>query len=79
MTMDILSAIANNRELCDALKTAFTEEFENETLDETIPNEQLGAVVRARLEGLRKVERVFRRIESMRTPPVQTIEPNPAR
>lgn len=75
----ILAAFANSPELVEAVKAIILEQFGLEKIDIKNTNEQLGAFVRARLEGAALVELAFREIEMLKTQEPQTEKINPAR
>ena len=73
-----LRPFADNKEMMAAVKLAILDEFST-SMSLDMPNEELGQVVRARLEGTRLVEEAFRKISSMRTPDAPEQEVNMAR
>jgi len=80
--MEILKSIADNPQILEALKKAFIDEFTKDELNmnnAALTNELIGAITRARLDGLRKVESVFRQIEAYKTPKPSEPSVNPAR
>jgi hypothetical protein len=59
----ILKTIADNPALFEAVKEAVLAEFDIDRLDTSQQdNHLLGEIVRARLEGIKKVEEAFRKI-----------------
>lgn len=77
---DILRSFVNNKEVFEAVKEAVVGKFREEKVDtKALSDEQIGQITRARLDGLERVEAVFREMERYRQtqggpPPV-----NPAR
>jgi hypothetical protein len=75
-----LRLIADNVVLFDAVKKILTLQFRNdEGISLLNTDEELGQVVRARLEGLRKVEKGFKQIEQFKSPEEKGEIKNPAR
>lgn len=69
MDKNILSIIADNQTLADALKKLILNEFEVETpqADLGVSDEILGQIFRARLVGKNKVENAFKKISTYKT------------
>lgn len=67
--MDILTTIADNQALLDAVKRVILDEFADTSVedDSTLSDEQLGQMYRARLVGLQKVDKAFREIQKHKT------------
>lgn len=78
MLNDVLRTIANDQPLIDALKDAFRQEFDK-PVDTNRNDAELGQMVRARIEGMKAVEEVFRKVSQMKTPEKKPTEGNPAR
>ena len=76
---NVLSIVANNKALFDALKDVMKKQFDLDQIALEQSNEEMGQVVRARLVGLIKVEQGFRAIEQFKTEKESRVEPNPAR
>lgn len=77
---NILNIIADNPSLTKALKDLFQKHF---TLDiqgiAQLENEGIGQVIRARMDGLAKIEEAFKEIRSFATVQEEKEQPNPAR
>ena len=67
--MDILKAIADNPSLLDAVRKTIEAEFSLDNLDTTHANELLGEKVRARIEGLARVQEAFKKINRYKSNP----------
>lgn len=79
MKHEILKGIADNPPLFEALKELLRSKFSLEGVGKDLPNEQLGEVVRARLEGLARVEEVFVEIARQKSQPPRESAKNLAR
>lgn len=77
--MKILNLIADNPALTDALKELFRKKFSVDDANTNLDNESLGQVVRARIDGLKKVDDAFSEIEKYRTIKEEPVGENPAR
>jgi hypothetical protein len=79
--MEILKSVADNREIFETLRKLFIDEFTKDEVNTLsgASDELLGQITRARLDGLRKVESVFRQIEAYKTPKPSEPSVNPAR
>lgn len=77
--MSLLALIADNQLLFDELKACLTKQFSLDALDTTLSNEEIGARVRARLDGLKAVEDAFREIATYKTKTGAEKPQNPAR
>jgi hypothetical protein len=75
----ILKVIADNPALLEAVRGLFLEKFSTDDLSPQMSNEVLGQKVRARLEGLAKVEEVFKEIEKCGSVEKKKEGVNPAR
>lgn len=75
----ILSQLADNPALLDAVRAFVLDQFNIPTIDPALSNEQLGAIVRANIGGAATVELAFRDIARLKTEPSKKEEPNPAR
>lgn len=64
----ILKVIADNPLLIEELRKIFDAEFSDSLLEMGFSNERLGERVRARLEGLLRVETAFQKILAYQTP-----------
>ena len=73
----MLRVIADNEELKRELRKLFEAEFSIDNLSNQMTNEVLGQVVRARLDGLILVDKVFRKIETHKTPKEEKDSKNP--
>ena len=78
---DFLKAFANNPEMFEVVKRTITDAFRNDEVNTAsgASDELLGQITRARLDGLRKVESVFREMERYRDAPTGEPPANPAR
>jgi hypothetical protein len=80
---NILSLVADNPALYEALRELFEDCFSLDTLydhkTDTLSNEQLGAILRARLDGLAVVDEAFQKIAQFVTIPANPQPRNPAR
>lgn len=72
--MDTLKIIADNQALTLALRDILEQQFALDDLDITQGNAVLGEVVRARLEGMKKIESAFKEIAKHKT---YTVPPPP--
>ena len=77
--MEILSQIADNPQLTEALKAVLLKQFSLDQLDNELDNERLGQIVRARLDGVLLVEMALREIAKHKTAVTIPKEDNPAR
>ena len=59
---ELLKAIADNPALFDALKSLLKKHFSLDDIGTTYDNETLGQMVRARVDGLKKLESAFKEI-----------------
>ena len=75
----MLNIIADNEKLKEELRKLFEAEFSIDNLSNQMTNEILGQVVRARLDGLILVDRVFKKLETYKTPEKEQDLKNPAR
>lgn len=75
----MLNIIADNEILKKELHKLFEAEFSIDNLNNQMSNEMLGQVVRARLDGLILVDRVFKKIDTFKTPEKERDLKNPAR
>ena len=76
----LLKVVADNPALTDTLKVVFDSYFSLENLKTEATNEELGEIVRARLEGARLVDKAFREIATNKTyQPARDSDKNPAR
>lgn len=74
----VLRGLADNKELFEAVKEIIFEQFDLTLLDTSIPNEELGQHVRARLDGAAMVELAFRKIATCASAEKSTNKDNPA-
>ena len=79
MENNILSIVANNPALIEAVKRAIKAEFEITSFKDEVSDEQIGQVVRAQMKGLEAVDRAFTEITRYKTIPTATTTVNPAR
>ncbi len=74
----ILKVLADNDQLMEAVKVFVQSKFTVEG-NESLSDEVLGQVTRARLTGLRKVEEAFQEIKKFKTIKDNPEQQNPAR
>lgn len=81
MDKEILKGIADNPALFEAVRTYLLSKFDFEAdMDiNTTSNEQLGQIIRAKLQGAATVELAFREIARMRSTKDNPSHQNPAR
>ena len=75
----ILTVIADNPSLLAAVKQTILKQFNVDIIDPTLPIEQIGQRVLARLEGVKAVELAFKEIANYKTIKEKPPTPNPAR
>lgn len=76
---EILSSLANNPPLLAAVKELLLTQFSLTDIDTTVPNEVMGQIVRARVDGRAAVEKAFKEIERYRSVRAPKEQSNPAR
>lgn len=77
---DLIRSFVNNKEVFEVVKNAVLDRFREEKVDPKIlSDEQIGQITRARLDGLERVEAVFREMERYRVQPTPPEPLNPAR
>lgn len=77
---NVLSIIADNQALIDALKELFVNKFMKDgAQSDAISDELLGQMYRARLIGLQKIDEVFKEVSTYKTRRDLPRGPNPAR
>lgn len=59
----LLKIIADNPSLTEALKKTFFDKFDEDKVNNGMSNELIGQITRSRIEGLRKIDEVFKVIE----------------
>ena len=79
MPNEVLKIVADNPALLNALKTVILEQFSLEEVNTNMTNDNIGQLVRSRVEGMRRVEGAFREIEKYKTPKPSGGGKNPAR
>lgn len=85
MEKSILTAIADNPALLEAVRKIVEDEFsfdvDSRWIGDSvgISDKDLGEIVRARIEGLKKVGNAFRKIEHYKTVSERDVNKNPAR
>ena len=72
LNKEILKGLADNPALFAALKELIYEKFAMDQISTSMNNEVIGQIVRANIEGKKKVEDAFREIEQYKTAPVLT-------
>ena len=75
----ILTGIADNAELTKALKELLLKQFDEQEVSTQLDDSSLGQVTRARLEGIKRIERAFKQLETLKTVKETPIQDNPAR
>lgn len=65
--LKILSNVADNKELLEAVREVFLKQFSIDGLGAEVSDELLGQAVRARLVGVKGVEAAIKEIESFKT------------
>ena len=76
----ILKIVADNQNLFDELKQTIIAEFGVDSINaDNKSNEDLGAITRARLDGVKAVERAFKKISQHKTVAGNVENKNPAR
>ena len=75
----ILKGIADNPLLMEALKKALEAEFTIDDIQTTMTDESMGQVLRARLEGLRRINLAFKKLEQYKSQNEVVVDKNPAR
>lgn len=76
----ILKIVADNQNLFDELKQTIIAEFGVDSINtDNRSNEDLGAITRARLDGVKAVERAFKKISQHKTVAGNVENKNPAR
>lgn len=76
---NILKILADNQPLLEAVRSKVLEQFSVDLLSWQQPNEILGQQVRARLEGISKVEEAFKQIARLKSVQEKKAVSNPAR
>jgi hypothetical protein len=79
MNDSILKGIADNPALLKAVRDVIEEQFNLDEIPTTMTNEAMGQVVRARVEGLKKIDKAFIKIASYATFSEKKASVNPAR
>lgn len=77
--MSNLKIIADNPALLKELKELLLKQFSFDNISNQMTNENIGQVVRARIDGKILVESAFREIEKLKTPVDKPVDLNPAR
>lgn len=76
---ETLKILADNPLLFDEVKKCLKKHFSLDGMETTGDNETLGQLVRARVDGLKKLEEAFREIASCATVKPKDEQVNPAR
>ena len=63
----VFQGVADNKAVFECLKEFLTEKFDARVVDDALTNEQLGAIARARYEGLKVIEAAFVEIAACRS------------
>lgn len=75
----ILKTLADNQSLLEALKKHLEDEFSVDLSADTLSDEHLGQLVRARTTGLKKIASALQKIASLKTMKPKQVGENPAR
>ena len=75
----ILTVLADNPALFEAVQTAIEEEFEMEKIPLSLSNEGMGEMVRAHLVGRQCIKNAFAKIARHKTPDARNTIPNRGR
>lgn len=75
----ILKAFADNQPLFYEVKKVIEEVFKTEEVNMQDSDEVIGQMTRARIDGMRRVEKAFKEIEKYKTPDLRNSEMMPAR
>lgn len=76
---NVLKIIANHPELLGAVRQVIEDEFSLDDIKTTMTNEAMGQIVRARISGMDKIEKAFKKIEQYKTFADKPRGDNPAR
>lgn len=79
MRKELLKIVADNPALLEELKTLFESKFTVDVSSDTLTDEHLGQVIRARVTGLNKLKLAFTEIEQCATVKAKPERSNPAR
>jgi hypothetical protein len=74
-----LSGFADNSTLVAAVRAVIEKQFTLDDIQTNMTNDIIGQVVRARLDGLKKVDEAFKEIARYKTVPAPQPSSNPAR
>lgn len=72
---NLLKIIADNPALMDALKEVIYKQFTFDNVSNLMTNENIGQVVRSRIDGKILVDNAFKEIAKYKTVAEETIEP----
>lgn len=75
----VFQTIADNKATFECLKEFLEGKFETRENPDGLTNEQLGAIARARYEGLKQIRSAFVEIASYKTTQTKAESVNPAR
>lgn len=79
MQPDILKVIADNPALLTAVREVIEKHFSLDNIDTSLTNEEMGEVVRAKVDGLKMVSAAFKEIERHKSIEPKVGGVNPAR
>lgn len=76
---EILKGLADNEALSEAVKELLIKQFSVDNLESTMADIELGQMVKARLVGLKAIDKAFQEIKQYQSTPKQGDKVNPAR
>lgn len=76
---EILKVIADNQALLEAVRKTIEKQFSLENIDTTLPNGELGEIVRAKADGMKMIDLAFKEIARYKSVPEQQSRVNEAR
>lgn len=77
--MEILKNIADNPALLEALRKTLEKQFSLDNIDTSLTNDQMGEVVRARVDGLKMLDLAFKEIKRFKSVETKPAKINEAR
>lgn len=75
----ILSTLADNPALTEAVRKAIEKHFSLENMETSLPNAELGELVRAKVEGMKMIDLAFKEIARNKSTPDPVSRVNEAR
>lgn len=76
---EVLKVIADNPLLLQAVRELLEKQFSEEVAFDSLSDEHIGQITRARVNGLKKIAAAFKEIEAYKSVPDRPQSPNPAR